>query len=211
MPTTFKTLIHKQETTFFAAGFSSDDINTAISADTYLLNGSGVPTPDLTTLPWVWGPRPDVVITTPAQGAVYAPTDLVVPAVTLVDPLSDFELDYTINGSTIDPTKPLPLSTLRTGTSTLTVAAFNLVTGGVVTVSASFVVRASTVCTPGAAGCNDNVMFLPGIESSELFASGSLFENKIWLPNSIFGQDITSLDLTNPVAANNVYTKRKRR
>jgi len=52
-------------------------------------------------------------------------------------------------------------------------------------------------------------MFLPGIEASELYASGSPFENHIWLPNSPFNQDVPSLDLTNSAAANNVYTKEK--
>jgi pimeloyl-ACP methyl ester carboxylesterase len=65
-------------------------------------------------------------------------------------------------------------------------------------------------CTPGVdPDCNSNVMFLPGIEGSELFTPGTLTENKIWLPNSLFGFDVPNLDLTNSAATNNVYTKEK--
>ena len=72
------------------------------------------------------------------------------------------------------------------------------------------VVEPKVTCTPGIDhNCNSNVMFLPGMESSELFAPGVIGENKIWLPNSLAGLDVQNLDLTNSASANNVYTKEK--
>ena len=71
------------------------------------------------------------------------------------------------------------------------------------------IVEGQTTCTSGTPGCNSNVMFLPGAEATNLYASGSLTENHIWPPNSVAGQDVVSLDLTNPASANNVYTKEK--
>ncbi len=56
--------------------------------------------------------------------------------------------------------------------------------------------------------CYSNVMFLPGIQSSRLYAPGQvLTENRIWEPNSPFGNDVPSLDMTNPSATDVVYTK----
>lgn len=65
-------------------------------------------------------------------------------------------------------------------------------------------------CTPGdlnppAGGCNSNVMFLPGIESSKMYDNVSGSENKIWPP--IQNSDINSLDMTNQASANTVYVK----
>lgn len=60
------------------------------------------------------------------------------------------------------------------------------------------------VCTED---CNSNVMFLPGLEASRLFAQGTILENQIWLPNSPLGNDVPSLDMDNPASINEVYTK----
>ena len=54
--------------------------------------------------------------------------------------------------------------------------------------------------------CYSNVMFLPGIEASRLYAPGLLGENQIWEPNSIFGNDLKNLDLSNSIS-NSVYSK----
>lgn len=58
--------------------------------------------------------------------------------------------------------------------------------------------------------CYDNVMFLPGIESSRLFAPLSDEENQIWEPDSPLGNDIPSLDMTTAHATDNVYAKNSR-
>jgi hypothetical protein len=111
--------------TYFAASFSADTVSDAIAYDTNLLNGSGTPAPDLSTLSWVWGLPPPVVIVTPGQGAVYSPSDTVVPFATFANLASYTTVIYTLNGNPINPTQPLPLSTLPAGTSTLVIAATN--------------------------------------------------------------------------------------
>ncbi|MEK7133554.1 MAG: PxKF domain-containing protein [Patescibacteria group bacterium] len=55
--------------------------------------------------------------------------------------------------------------------------------------------------------CFSNVLFLPGIESSRLYAPGLLGENQIWEPNSAVGGDVTDLDMTNQNASDSVYVK----
>jgi hypothetical protein len=65
-------------------------------------------------------------------------------------------------------------------------------------------IGASPACSTN---CNSSVMFLPGFEASYLYASGTYGENQIWVPDSLFGQDVSSLDMANPAAENNVYAK----
>lgn len=65
-----------------------------------------------------------------------------------------------------------------------------------------------TLDEPGCTeNCNSNVMFLPGLQASELYAPGLIGENTIWLPNSLTGADTPALDMANSDSKNEVYTR----
>jgi pimeloyl-ACP methyl ester carboxylesterase len=68
------------------------------------------------------------------------------------------------------------------------------------------------ICT---VNCNDNVLFLPGIEGSRLYATTTNLtplatESQLWEPLAPFGGDVPYLDMNNANAVNSVYTKEKR-
>jgi hypothetical protein len=66
-----------------------------------------------------------------------------------------------------------------------------------------------TYCTTGTdTDCNSNVLFLPGVEGSRLYAPGLIGENQIWEPNNLNSSDVSSLDMANNSSANDVYTKK---
>jgi pimeloyl-ACP methyl ester carboxylesterase len=65
----------------------------------------------------------------------------------------------------------------------------------------------ATTTPPCTENCNSNVLFLPGIEASRLYAPGLLGENRLWEPDSLLGNDISSLDMINSDFVDSVYTK----
>jgi hypothetical protein len=69
---------------------------------------------------------PHITVTAPAQGAHYFRNDSVVPQVTIVDPegSSIASTSYKFNGSSVDPTKPLPFNLAPSGTSTATIVVY---------------------------------------------------------------------------------------
>ena len=57
--------------------------------------------------------------------------------------------------------------------------------------------------------CCSNVLFLPGFMASDLYVQGSLFENKLWIPDSLLKTDVEKLMLDsngNPIT-HGIYTK----
>ena len=54
-----------------------------------------------------------------------------------------------------------------------------------------------------------NVLFLPGIEASELYTTKLLGENRVWLPNSLVGGDAPYLDMADPSMDDGIYAKER--
>jgi hypothetical protein len=57
--------------------------------------------------------------------------------------------------------------------------------------------------------CCSNVLFIPGFMASDLYVQGSIFENKLWVPDSLLKTDIEKLMLDssgNPITPG-IYTK----
>jgi len=163
--------------------------NAAGTAPFYEISGDG-------TYP---APVAPITISAPAQGTTYFSTDTIIPQATIANLSSFSSIVYLLNGVAIDPTLPLPISSLPSGPATLVIAATDSL-GNTTYATSTFLVQ--KVQSPLTVTANAQTITL-GAAIPTLSATLSGFINSDTAANSTTGAAscTTSALSTSPVGA----------